>query len=100
MKMSVYVVLAAMVLIAFSEVSFSQSPPESGPPPALRGREITPENFNEAKAAALQRIEGRLRLLSREKACIEAATNAEEMKKCAPGRPERMGPKGMQERQR
>ena len=99
MKMSVSFVLTAMVLIAFSAVSFSQTPSESGPPPAARWKEITPENFNEAKAAALQRIEGRMRLLSREKACIEAATNAEEMKTCAPGRPERMGSKRMQERQ-
>lgn len=97
MKMSVYFVLVAMALVAFPEVSFSQTPPEGGPPPAFKRMEITPENFNEVKAGALQRVERRMKMLSMEKACIEAATNAEEMKKCGPGRPERMGPKGMQE---
>ena len=95
MKMSVYLVLAVMVLAVFPGVSFSQTPPESGPPPAVRRAEITPEKFDEAKAAALQRVERRMKMLSMEKSCIEAARNAEEMKKCTPGRMKRMGPKGM-----
>jgi hypothetical protein len=59
-------------------------------------KNITPENFNEAKAGILQRIEGRLKSLNEEKACVQAAGNADELKKCRPQRPEGPRHKGMQ----
>ncbi len=66
-------------------------------------REFTPEQFSDLKSRALKMIEERKTRLEQEKACVEAATNIEEFRKCRPERP--MGPGGgfrggMQEGQR
>ena len=54
-------------------------------------REITPENFSEMKTHMLTMIEKRRTMLDTQKACVEAAKNAEELKACRPERPMGMG---------
>jgi hypothetical protein len=55
-------------------------------------RDVTPEQFSDMKARALKMIEERRTRLDQEKACVEASTNIEELRKCRPERP--MGPGG------
>jgi len=57
----------------------------------MAGKEITPENFNEMKARVRTMIEDRRTRLDAEKACVDAAKDAEELKKCRPERPMGMG---------
>jgi len=47
-------------------------------------KEITPENFSEMRSRLLAMIEKRRTKLDSEKACLEAAKNAEALKKCRP----------------
>jgi hypothetical protein len=83
MKRAIVIIFAAMLFIAVPVVSFSQPPPGRG----LQGKEITPENFNEVRSGMLQRIEERMKRLTQEKACVEAAKSADELKKCVPEGP-------------
>jgi hypothetical protein len=86
--------VALLFLTAFSSNTFAQQQPGSGPGPndqRMMGREITPENFNEMKTHMLTMIEKRKSMLDTEKTCVEAAKNAEELKKCRPERPMGMG---------
>jgi hypothetical protein len=85
--------VAVLFLAAFSSNTFAQQPC-NGPCPddqKMMGREITPENFNEMKAHMLTMIEKRKTWLDTEKACVEAAKSADELKKCRPERPMGMG---------
>jgi hypothetical protein len=97
MRKATVFIFTAVLLFAFSEVSFSEMRAEGMPPsPGLGPKEITSENFNETKADILLRIEERLKRLNQEKACVQAASSADELKKCRPQRPEGPGRKGMQ----
>jgi len=58
----------------------------------MMGKEITPEQFPETKARVLKMIDERRTRLDQEKACVQAATNGAELKKCRPER--QMGPGG------
>jgi len=85
--------VAVLFLAAFSSNTLAQQP-GSGPGPndqKMMGREITPENFNEIRSRMLTMIEKRKTMLDTEKTCVEAAKNAEELKKCRPERPMGMG---------
>jgi hypothetical protein len=82
--------VAVLFLAAISSYTFAQQQPGSGPGPGdqkMMGKEITPENFTEVKARMLTMIEKRRTWLDTEKACVEAAKSADELKKCRPERP-------------
>jgi hypothetical protein len=86
--------VVVLFLTAFSSNTFAQQQPGSGPGPddrKMMNREITPENFAEVKARMLTMIEKRKAWLDTEKACVEAAKSADELKKCRPERPMGMG---------
>jgi len=84
-------IVVVLFLAALSQVVVAQQ----GPPPGDRGpamhemmgKEITPEQFPEVKAKVLKMIGERKTRLDQEKACVEAAKNGEELKKCRPERP-------------
>jgi hypothetical protein len=71
-------VLALLFMSLFAQVSFAQM--YSGG----TGTTGTTESFNEIKARILKMIEERKARIAQEKACVEAATNDEELKKCRP----------------
>jgi len=99
MKKAIVFIFTVVLFSAFTNVSFSEMRGENMPPPQGMGmKNITPENFNEAKADILQKIEERLKRLNDEKACVQAASNADELKKCMPQRPGGPGGKGMMQK--
>jgi len=90
MKVTLSSVLVALLLMAFSHPAAAQMYPGGGPGPAMQeggGKEITPEQFKEMKTRILSMLEERKKRLDQEKTCVEAATSAEELKKCRPERP-------------
>lgn len=84
-------VVVVLFLAALSQAVLAQQGPAGGPGgPAMHemmGKEITPEQFPEVKAKVLKMIDERRTRLDKEKACVEAATNGAELKKCRPERP-------------
>jgi hypothetical protein len=93
-------VFAVLLVAALSQAAFAQGAPEGGPGmgpgPGMQqgaGKEIPPEQFNQMKANVLKMIEERRVKLDQAKACVQAAKNAEELRKCRPERP-MMGPGG------
>jgi hypothetical protein len=90
MRTVVHFVLTGLFVAAFSQVTFAQSAPEQGPSP---GMQMTPEQFNLRKTHLLSMIEERRTRLGQEKACVEAAKDIVELRKCRPERP-MMGPGG------
>lgn len=97
MKKAMVFIFTVVLLIAFAKVSFSEMRAENMPPsPGMEMKNVTPENFNEAKSGILQKIEERLKRLNEEKACVQAASSPDELNKCRPQRPRGPGPKGMQ----
>ena len=100
MRTLVSLAFAVLFLTSVSQHAFAQQP-GSGPGPAGpegSGKAMTPENFKEIKTRILARIEERRTMLDKEKTCVEAAQNADELRKCRPERPMGMGPGGMQNR--
>lgn len=98
MKGTIVLIFTVLLLIAFSKVSFSEMSSEKTPPPGPSAvKSITPENFNEAKTKILQSIEQRIKRLNDEKACVAAANNVDDLKKCRPARPDKAGDKSMQQ---
>ncbi len=81
--------VAVLFLAAFSPNTFAQQQPPNDQ--KMMGREITPENFSEMKSLILTMIENRRTRLDTEKVCVEAAKDAEELKKCRPEQPMGMG---------
>ena len=97
MKRAMVFIFTVVLLSAFAKVSFSEMRAENMPPShGMGAKNITPENFNEVKSGVLQKIEERLKRLNEEKACVQAASSADELKKCRPQRPEGPDQKGMQ----
>ena len=95
MKKTMILILAVMLLTAFSHISLTQTYAADGNPPVFKGegdKEISSENFSEIKAGLLKRIEFRAKRLNEEKVCVEAAKDMSELKKCKPERPD--GPGG------
>ncbi len=93
-------VFAVLLVATLSQVAFAQDAPEGGPGmgpgPGMQqgaGKEITPEQFNQMKSNVLKRIEEHRARLDQAKACVQAAKNAEELRKCRP-EPPMMGPGG------
>jgi len=87
-------VVAALFLTAISQHAFAQQTPGNGPGPAVQGGKPA-ETFSERKARILTMIEDRKTRLDKEKACVEAAQNSDDLIKCRPERPTGMGPGGM-----
>ncbi|HXX80870.1 MAG TPA: hypothetical protein VEI46_04930 [Thermodesulfovibrionales bacterium] len=97
MKRTFVFIFTGVLCVVFAQISFSEMRAENMPPShGMEMKNITPENFNEAKSNILQKIEERLTRLNEEKACVQAASNADELKKCRPQRPGGPGRKGMQ----
>ena len=91
MKRIIVIMLAVMFVISFSLVSSAQMP--AGSAPAVKGEQQVPaKKFDDFKAGLLKRLDERIKRLTEEKACVEAAKDREELKKCRPERPE--GPGG------
>lgn len=99
MKKITALILAVILMTAFSHIAFAQMPGADNNAPVLKGegnKEFSPENFNEIKSMILKRIEERSKRLSEEKACVEAAKDIAELKKCKPERPDGPGGPGGQ----
>jgi len=82
-------VVVVLFLAALSQAVLAQQGPAGGQGPAMHemmGKEITPEQFPEVKARVLKMIDERRTRLDKEKACVEAAANGAELKKCRPER--------------
>jgi hypothetical protein len=97
-----FIPLAAVVILlsALSPVALAQQAPGSGPAPAAQdgtGKTVTPEQFQEKKARILKMIEERRTRLDQEKACVEAATNMDDLRKCRPEPPMGMRRGGMRQ---
>ncbi len=90
MRVFVNTFLATLFLAALIQTGFAQTYPDSGLGPAIQeggGKEITPQQFSEMKTRILTMIEERRKRLDQEKSCVEAATNADELRKCRQERP-------------
>lgn len=97
MRSVVCAVFAVLFMTAVSQAAFAQQYPGAGPGPAIQGaegKEIAPEQFNEMKARILKMIEERRAKLDQEKACVEAAKSADELRNCRPERPMGGGGRG------
>ncbi len=95
MKKIVGLAVGVLFLSAFSQVAHAQQVPGNGPASGVRnetGKTVTPEQFQEKKAHVLKMIEEHRAKLDQAKACIEAASNIEELRKCRPEPPMGMGP--------
>lgn len=86
--------IVVLLLAGTSQVALAQQGPGGPAAPGTTGKTVTPEQFQEIKARILKMIEQRRAKLDEAKTCIEAATNNDELRKCRPERPERMGPGG------
>ena len=91
-------VVVFLFLVALSRAVVAQQGPGNGPGPMMREgtKEMTPEQFSDAKARVLKMIDERKARLDKEKTCVEAATNGAELNKCRPERPGGMKGGGMQ----
>lgn len=90
-------IMSLLFLVALATVAFAQQYQGGGPGPGPMMQDdqnLTPEQFKERKARALQMFEEREKQMTQHKACVEAATNAEELQKCRPQQMRRMGPGG------
>jgi hypothetical protein len=89
-------IVAALFLTAIPQHAFAQQAPGSGPGPAVQGGKPA-ETFTERKAHILTMLEDRKTRIEKEKACVEAAKDNDDLKKCRPERPMGMGQGGMQQ---
>ena len=87
-------IVAALFLTAISQHAFAEQVPGSNPGPAVQGGKPA-ETFNDRKSRILTMLEDRKVRLEKEKACVEAAKNSDDLMKCRPERPMGMGPGGM-----
>jgi len=94
MRTMISFALVVLFLSALSQLTFAQQSGSSSVPAVQdgAGKGITPESFKDIKARVLTMLEERRTRLDKEKACVETAQNAEELRKCRPERP--MGPGG------
>ena len=83
--------IVVLFLTGLSQVALAQQ--AGGPPaPGTTGKTAAPEQFQDRKARILKMIDERRANLDKARACIEAASNNDELRKCRPERPEGMGP--------
>jgi hypothetical protein len=83
--------ILGIVLLAAGPLSALAEQGSAGPPgPAtqgVEGRKMDPATFGDRKAHIQKMLEDRSMRLAQEKACVDKATNDEEMMKCRPARP-------------
>lgn len=82
--LTILICSAAFAAPAGAQMNEERGP---GPGPGMRGesaKEMTAEQFDAVKEKVLKMFERRQKRLDGEKACVEAATNMEEMRKCRP----------------
>lgn len=94
MKKRLHLVVTLVVLIVMTliETTFAQMPQGEGKPRVFRDdAEINSEDYSAIKARALSMIEERRKRLEEEKACVEAAKTASEVRGCRPQPPRRQG---------
>jgi hypothetical protein len=78
-------IMALLVVSALAQAALAQQGgPGSGAGP---GTSFAPENFQEQKARILQMLDQRRSNFDKEKTCVEAAQNREDLQKCRPERP-------------
>jgi len=82
MKKILVMMVAVLLAVSFSHVSYAQK------------AEAPAEKFDDIKAGLLKRLDDRIKRLSEERACIAAAKNVEDLKKCRPARPAGPGGEG------
>jgi len=87
MKRILVIVIAALFVFSMVQSLFAQAPAD-GTPPMLRGNKpAQPQSFEETKAGLLKRMDDRIKRMTEERACVEAAKNQDDLKKCRPERP-------------
>lgn len=90
MRSVALLVVVVLVLVAGSFAAHAQQGPAGGSGPAKpegATKEFAPEQFPEVKARVLKMLDERETRLEQERACVEKATNHEELKKCRPEPP-------------
>lgn len=94
MRSLLVVFCAVLLLTVTAPLAFGQMMPGGGAPMFHErdAKELTPEQFSEMKARMLKMLDERKARLEQEKACVDAAKNADELRKCRPEPP--MGPMG------
>lgn len=100
MKTLALFVGAILFSLTLSQAAPAQQSSGESPGPAVQnetGKTLTPEQFQERKTHVLKMIQERRAKLDQAKACVEAATNIAELRKCRP-EPMGMGPGGMNQR--
>lgn len=98
--------LLVLILWAPSRAAFAQMDPAGDTGPMMQGdsgKDVSPEQLSDMKSRILAKIEERRKRMEQEKACVEAATTMEELRKCRPEgpggggqRPMGGGPQGRQ----
>ena len=83
-----------LFLTGISQVALAQQGTGGQAAQGTTGKTITPEQFQQRKDYILKMIDERRAKLDQAKTCVETATNNDELRKCRPERPERMGPGG------
>ena len=89
MRYVVAVALAILLLAAFSQTLPAQQGPPGGQGPMMQGGSFQsdPKTFPDRKARVQKLLEDRKVSLEQEKACVDKATNDDELVKCRPQRP-------------
>jgi hypothetical protein len=87
MRVVAFLVIVVLMMSAGAPLVLAQKGPMGGQ--GNQGqegaqKEYTPEQFPEAKARVLKLIDERKSRLDQEKACVEKATNHDELRKCRP----------------
>ncbi|HEY6009404.1 MAG TPA: hypothetical protein VIU40_13850 [Geobacteraceae bacterium] len=91
--LALVVTLSLAFLATGSQAVMAQQGPGGGTGPALQGEQgrQNPASFNDRKARILKMFEQRKARMDEEKACVEKATNDDELVKCRPMGPGRGG---------
>ena len=95
MKRSLCLAVVVLIVTVFSSAALAQQNTGAGPAPGVQqetGKQMTPEEFSALKSRILKRIEVQQTRLNEAKACVNAATTQEELRKCRPMH--QMGPGG------
>ncbi len=94
MKKRLYKALILSCILAVTSLgtAFAQMSQGEGRRPAFKSdTEMTNDEYSGMKKRALLMIEERRKRLEEEKACVEAATNISELRKCRPQPPRGQG---------
>jgi len=82
--------VVVLALAAGAYTAHAQQGQAGGPGPGMRegsAKQMTPEEFPDAKARVLKMLDERKARIAQERACVEKATSHEALKKCRPEPP-------------